>query len=867
MGLFTQDQMAEITKIAEKSKQLAAPVKQHGFHKNITARLEQISQVVIDYFKGSEAVCIRDRRTLHDYVTDMIDVGIGGIDTETTGLDRRDDKVVGASLYFPGGVECYIPSKHIIPIMDEPYKDQLDYREVQEEFDRFRQKGTRLIFANADFDLSMMFYSYGVDLIDQMYYDVQTAWRCIRENEPDNALKVLYNKYVLRGHGDPKKFSDFFPPDLYPYSDPEVAKLYAANDAKITYELYKWQLPLITKGHPACEKRRLEAIADLVWGVEFPVERIAQRMHRCGLFIEQPVADHLREKYHAVRDEEMAKMRKMVAEAIADPKYHPKKRRPFNTAEDFNPKSDPHVKWLVTDLLGYQTENGKTDKVALGKLNQPITNEILKCRSVCTIISSFVDKLPDAVWKDDCIHGTFKTIGADTGRFSSAEPNLQNIPSKMSDIRHMFRAHSGCVLLSSDFSQQEPKLVAFICQDENMIRAYKENKDIYSFIASIAFNKTYEECLENLPTGEYDEFGEPVKIYQPDGKARRAAAKVVVLGILYGMSVPSIADSLYAKEDWPTEKKVKQAQFVYDSVLSAFPALRKFMENAHSFAKKYGYTETILGRRRHHPNFCLPRFEFVPKEGYVSPDIDPLNPETFDAKPGIPDRILDSLRKEFSKYKYFSQIVRRTKELEEQNIRVINNSKKVQDAERQIVNSIIQGSAADTTKLALLKVATNERMHEIGARVVNQIHDELLVECPIENYKECAELLAKLMCEAAGFLSFPIKCDVTVSYRWNGLSYPCPYTEPKTVDTVEEDEIKWIQYHLCEAGYYLPVFKKPNGDKPEGDAAVGVNGRITDDYTSCIEKYKQQYGITDDEFIQHIHTLVHTGTALGSEVA
>ena len=78
--------------------------------------------------------------------------------------------------------------------------------------------------------------------------------------------------------------------------------------------------------------------------------------------------------------------------------------------------------------------------------------------------------------------------------------------------------------------QQEPKILAVVCQDENLIKSFKEGKDIYSFIASIAFNTTYEACLENLPTGEYDEDGNEIKVYQPDGKARRSEAKTVVLG-------------------------------------------------------------------------------------------------------------------------------------------------------------------------------------------------------------------------------------------------------------------------------------------------------------------------------------------------
>lgn len=426
MGLFSMAEISEIQAIAEKSKQLEAPKKSQVGKRNIPAQIEAISATVKEYFKDSPAKCCRTRQELHDYVTDMIDAGIGGIDTETTGLDRQKDWIVGSSLYYPGGVEIYIPNKHILPVFEEPYKDQLDYREVKEEFDRFRQKGTKLIFANADFDLAMMYNWYDVDLIDQFYFDVITAWRCIKENEPDNALKVLYSKYVLKGQGDPKKFSDFFSPLLFPYCNPEVAKLYAANDAKITYELFKWQEPLVTKGHPRCEKRNLGAIADLVWGVEMPLVRVAQKMHRRGMYIEQSYADTLREKYHLSSDAEVEKLKKMISEALDDPQYHPKRKSPFQSMEDFNCNSTPQIEWVVYDLLGFEPPNGKrtTDKDVLRTFNNPIIAQILKCRSLDTLIGAFVDKLPDSVGKDGRIHPEFKTIGADTGRLSCKNPKL-----------------------------------------------------------------------------------------------------------------------------------------------------------------------------------------------------------------------------------------------------------------------------------------------------------------------------------------------------------------------------------------------------------------------------------------------------------
>lgn len=383
-----------------------------------------------------------------------------------------------------------------------------------------------------------------------------------------------------------------------------------------------------------------------------------------------------------------------------------------------------------------------------------------------------------------------------------------------------------------------------------MIRSFKEDKDIYSFIAAIAFNKTYEECKEFTPTGEYN----------PEGKARRAEAKSVLLGILYGRSVVTIADQLYSHEPWSDEKKIKTAQYVYDSVLKAFPALHKLMVNSETFVKKYGYVETILGRRRHIPDMQLPEYAFEPLPGYVNPDIDPLDMSTFTDDNGIPQRIQDALYKELKSYKYFGQVTKRIRELAEvDKIKVHSNRYKIQEAQRQIINSIIQGSAADLTKLAMLMVDRDPEWNRLGGRVLVPVHDEIIAEVPIEHWKEGGDRLSQMMCEAASFLPFTIKCDVTTTYRWNGMEYPCRYTEPKSMDDLSEDEIKWVQYHLFEIGYELPVFNEPNGEKPRGDAALGVNGIPSDEFYSYIEDYCNRYKILKDDFVYHIHTKVHTG--------
>lgn len=1191
MGLFNTSQLDSINAVAAKSKEVLEPPKVVKA-KSINDDLNAMSEQVIEYFKDSEAILITTEEDLHNYVSKCLEVGYAGIDTETTGLDRIKDHIVGASLYTPGMPECYIPMKHLVPIFDTPCKGQLTYEQVGKEFQRFAdEKSCKLIFANADFDLAMIYNWLKVDLNDAFYYDVILAWRCLKENEKDNALKVLYNKYVLKGKGHPMKFQDFFSVKLFPYSKPEVAMLYAANDAKITYELFKWQLPYVTVDHPKCKKAHLEAVAELVWNVEMPMVKVCQNMNRTGIYLDKDTASVLVDRYKSQEENEKRKLSEMIDDMIANSSYSSfSSDRPFRSGKDFNPKSTLHVKYLVYKMMNVTPgkDGQTTDKSFLHELNQPVTNQILKVRSLGVLISTFVDKMPKATTPDSRIHAEFRQIGADTGRMciaedteitvlngkkkiqdivpgdmvycyaddgslqlskvknlwltgensecvdikwqssgkgdighlictpehrilmkdgtwveakdlkrydkvahlrrtepetgemrpnlygwnnlstreqdvvkysifgctdsanyvihhvdgdprnncienlellpisnhtsyhtkemiskgthrvdhlripevverrrvvqnakyverviksrdnliqmiqdaegriskvnmdystflrrceiagidvdaecrkynpryhkqhvdrdefkrvyelynglavkiteffhisydkfykycneygisrnhmiqsvtpagkyrvydievegyhnfiaseicvhnSSSNPNLQNIPSHATDIRHMFRATPGYVMLSSDYSQQEPKITAFVSQDPKMIDAFKKGRDIYSTIASLAFNKSYEDCLEFHPeTHEY----------QPEGKARRGEAKTILLGLTYGRSVPSIAEQLYGtRDDMSEEDKVKGAQKIYDSVLNAFPDLRKAMLASQNSARSRGYTETILGRRRHLPDMQLKEFEFVPMKGYVNPDIDPLDPETLKDKSAIPERIVRQLEQEFKSYKYFGQIARRTRELyDDEKIRVINNRPKINDATRQCLNGVIQGSAADMTKLAILRLENNDEWKRIGGRLLVPVHDELICEVPIDRYEDGARILEECMCGAADFLPFPITCDVTTSLRWYGLEYPCKYTKPSSLSNISEDEVKWVQYQLCELEYPLPVLKEADGSKPRGDAASGVNGVVTDEYLSFIDHYKNRYNITSDiDFINHIEKKVIKG--------
>lgn len=476
MGLFSPEQEEQINAIAAKSKEVLKPIQ---VSKSVSAtqhEIDESTKAVLEYFGDSPAILITTVEELHEYVLNAIKAGYCGIDTETTGKDVVHDTIVGCSLYYPGGVECYIPCKHIVPIFNTPYRNQLTYEQVGKELQLFVEAKTKMIFANAGFDLAVIYKDFKVDMISVFYYDVIHAWRCIKENEKKNGLKELYAKYPMGGKADPKKFSDFFSPKLFPFCKPDVAKLYAANDAKITYELFLWQLPYITKSHVKCQRHKLERIADLVWNIEMPMVRVCALMHRYGIYLDKDTSNVLKPRYHIKYDKEFSILSNMVEEIMATGDVITRNRCPFKRGADFNPSgSSPHTKYLLEKFLGIQVD--ATDKDALTKINLPITNQILKVRSFGVLINSFVDKLPSVTGADGRIHSTFNSIGASTGRFSSKDPNVQNIPSHALDIRHQFRA-TPAMEKTSDCEETDEGIVVTLGSYDTVYMADGTEKDV-----------------------------------------------------------------------------------------------------------------------------------------------------------------------------------------------------------------------------------------------------------------------------------------------------------------------------------------------------------------------------------------------------
>lgn len=416
MGLFSPSTVNQINAIAAKSKDLVPQTK--PVSTSVTDDLAVISRQVQEYFADSQAQCIRTVPELHSYVDKCIAAGYAGIDTETTGLDRIHDTVVGWSLYCPGDVEVYIPCKHRIPIFETLYPDQLTYEQCAVELLRLAMNRVKLIFANADFDLAMIFKDFKVDLTDVCYYDVILAWRCLREDEKDNSLKGLFAKYVMKGKVDPKKFSDFFSAALFPYCKPEIAALYAGNDAKITYQLFKWQLPYVTKSSELCKKHHLEKIADLVWNIEFPMIKICAMMHRRGIYLDDTIIAPLHVRYQKKLDDSVAELKRMVQQLIDEKDAPNNRKRPFRTGADFNPNSNPHVLYLVKVLLGCDVSS--TGKEVLHDIDHPVAQQILDVRAGVKLLGTYIDKMPNVVGPDSRVHCSFKSIGAATGRMCIA---------------------------------------------------------------------------------------------------------------------------------------------------------------------------------------------------------------------------------------------------------------------------------------------------------------------------------------------------------------------------------------------------------------------------------------------------------------
>lgn len=260
-------------------------------------------------------------------------------------------------------------------------------------------------------------------------------------------------------------------------------------------------------------------------------------------------------------------------------------------------------------------------------------------------------------------------------------------------------------------SQQEPKVMTAMCQDPKMIQAYKEGKDLYASIASLSFNKSYEDCLEFY----LDENGNKTDKTNKEGKERRSSAKSILLGILYGRGLRSVAEQLNTTK--------KKAQEIQDKIFKGFPAIKKFEEDSLIMAKNEGYVTTFWGRKRRLPNIQLPELEFQYNGGMI--DTDPLRFDMSTVVSDIPPQLIRKYKAKMQKA-WGKERAKIISEAKAEGLTIIDNNSKIADATRQTVNARIQGSAADMSKKAMVIIANNPRLKELGFKLLLQVHDRLL---------------------------------------------------------------------------------------------------------------------------------------------
>ena len=746
--------------IASKSKYKAkntTTVKGSG----VLGQINQIKAMVeknLGQFKD-DFIIIQDEETWHNYIESALTEGIISIDTETTGLDPIQDDIVGLCLYVPGQKAAYVPINHVSYVTGVKVDNQLSKEVIKKELDRLQHEEwspfVKVVMFNAKFDIRVL--RNQLDVYLECQWDCYLAARLMNENEESSGLKALHKKYVLDGQGDAFSFDALFKgitADKIPINS---FYLYAAHDAIITYELCEYQKQYLyyEPDKPNEDRNGMNGVSWVFFNIEMPCVKVVCDMEDNGIKFDFEYQQMLSEKYNQLLKEKTEEFYKCCS--VYDKEIEEYKKKNINHKLDtpINIGSPTQIAILLYDILQIEPPDPKsprgTGEAILQKIDNPIAKAILDYREMSKLVTTYIDKLPNCVNpKDGRIHCSFNQYGADTGRFSSSDPNLQNIPSHNKDIRKMFVASDGYVLMSSDYSQQEPKVMTQMCGDPKMIQAYQEGKDLYAEIAALSFNTTYENCLEFRPDGTTN----------PEGKNRRSQAKSILLGVLYGRGVPSIAEQLGTT--------TKKAQAIKDSVFKGFPAIPKFEEDSLDMAYEKGYVTTLWGRKRRLPDLQLPEFEFKWKDG-VPPDDDLLD---FDVSETLEYEVPEDVQQKYIRrlrQAYFGQKRKIFEEANKEGIWVIDNGGKIADAQRQCVNARIQGSASDMSKLAMILVGNDERLHELGFRLLIPVHDELIAECPEENAKECSERFAQLMSEAAkSKLTIPIKCDVEITKAWYG---------------------------------------------------------------------------------------------------
>lgn len=450
----------------EAEKKALSKIKKLNSKKSVLDEKEALRQKMnsikenVDRILGhrqSETQVIKSKQELKEYFDDILANKIVALDTETNNsLDPITCKLMGLCLYTPNRNQVYIPVNHVDPNTCKRLDWQVTEEDCKEQLERILSDVT-IIYHNAKFDYQVIKCTCGVEL--PIHWDTMIGAKILDENEGAS----LKEQYIIHINPEQEKYSieNLFEKEEYAVFSPDLFALYAATDAVMTYELYLYQKKQF-------EQPDSKKLYKLFLDVEVPCIVVVAEMELTGIEIDLEYCKRLSNKYHKVCDEldvkiqeELHKYDDKVREwrLTSDATYkEPKKTKAGDgfqkskselLEDPVNLGSPAQLAIFLYDILGVPVVDpkkprgtGKDElKAIYSKTKLEICNMILEWKKLMKLIDAFIDTLPNEVNpKTGRIHCNFNQIGASTGRFSSSNPNLQQIPSKSKDIRLMFKA-------------------------------------------------------------------------------------------------------------------------------------------------------------------------------------------------------------------------------------------------------------------------------------------------------------------------------------------------------------------------------------------------------------------------------------------